>query len=326
MKNGILDGVDVTLTPEQHMLVDATRALAGAGDAVATWSALVDAGFVALRLPHERGGGGASAVEVALVAEELGRTLSPVPYLGTVLTLELVAATPFDDVTAVLVEGRPGAVVLSEDLLGLSDAGVAVDVAEGALAVGVVDGDLLECEIGDHLDGIDPTRPLACASRAHALARLDPGVGRRWEALALTLLCADLVGTMHGALDGAVAHARGRTQFDRPIGSFQAVQHLCADAAVSVEGARSATWRAAWAVDALAPTEALEAARVAKAWCSEAGREVCEAAIQVWGGLGMTWECDAHRYLRRALLSRSLLGDEGHQLSLLAGLDRTEVR
>ena len=326
MKNGILGSVDVTLTPEQHMLVDATRALAAVGDAAAVWSALVDAGFVALRLPHARGGGGAGAVEVALVAEELGRVLAPVPYLGTVLALEMVAATPFDDVTAALVEGRPGAVVLSDDLLGLADAGVAVDVAEGALALGAADGDLVECEVGEHLDGIDPTRPLARASRAHALARLDPGVGERWEALALTLLCADLVGAMHGALDGAVAHARERTQFDRPVGSFQAVQHLCADAAVSVEAARSATWRAAWAVDALPPAEALDAARVAKAWCSESGRDVCEAAFQVWGGLGMTWECDAHRHLRRALLSRSLMGDEGHQLSRLAGLDPAGVR
>lgn len=326
MKNGILGGVDVTLTSEQHMLVEATRSLAGAGDAVATWSALVDAGFVALRLPHERGGGAASAVEVALVAEELGRVLAPVPYLGTVLALELVASTPFDDVTAALVAGRPGAVVLADDLLGLAGAGVAVDVAEGALALGAADGDLVECAVGDHLDGVDPTRPLARAARAHALARLDTGAGERWQALALTLLCADLVGAMHGALDGAVAHARERTQFDRPIGSYQAVQHLCADAAVAVEGARSATWRAAWAVDALPPPEALDAARIAKAWCSESGRDVCETAIQVWGGLGMTWECEAHRYLRRALLSRALLGDEGHQLSRLAGLDPAGVR
>jgi alkylation response protein AidB-like acyl-CoA dehydrogenase len=131
------------------------------------------------------------------------------------------------------------------------------------------------------------------------------------------LLCADLVGTCTGALEGAVAHARVRQQFGRPIGSFQAVQQLCADQLVTVEACRSITWQAAWAVDALEPAEALAQAQMAKAYCSEVARTVCEAAIQVWGGLGMTWECPAHRYLRRALLDRQLLGDERAQLGAI---------
>jgi alkylation response protein AidB-like acyl-CoA dehydrogenase len=107
-------------------------------------------------------------------------------------------------------------------------------------------------------------------------------------------------------------------QFGRPIGSFQAVQQLCADQHVTIESARSITWQAAWAVDALDPAEALGLARVAKAWCAAAARPVCEAAIQVWGGLGITWECEAHRYLRRALVDRALLGDERTHLAAIA--------
>jgi len=143
-------------------------------------------------------------------------------------------------------------------------------------------------------------------------------------------MCADLVGICAAALEGAVDHAREREQFGRPIGSFQAVQHLCADQLVSVEASRSITWQAAWAVDALTSAEALAAAQVAKAYCSEMARTVCEAVIQVWGGLGMTWECPAHRYLRRALLDRQLLGNERDLLAAIArerlGQDQCEAR
>ncbi len=126
-------------------------------------------------------------------------------------------------------------------------------------------------------------------------------------------LAADLLGVMRGALDVAVTYARDRVQFGVPVGSFQAVQHLCADALVMVESARSATWHAAWAVDELPPDEAVLAARIAKAWCSRAGVEVCETAVQVLGGIGMTWEHLAHVHLRRALLDRTALGDEREQ-------------
>jgi len=157
-------------------------------------------------------------------------------------------------------------------------------------------------------------------------------MGSRWHAQALAWLCADLVGTCTGALEGAVAHARVRQQFGRPIGSFQAVQQLCADQLVTVEACRSITWQAAWAADALEPSEALVQAQMAKAYCSEVARTVCEGAIQVWGGLGMTWECPAHRYLRRALLDRQLLGDERAQLGaivderLVTAATKTKVR
>jgi alkylation response protein AidB-like acyl-CoA dehydrogenase len=135
-----------------------------------------------------------------------------------------------------------------------------------------------------------------------------------WTALGLALTSAELVGAMRGALDLATGYAKDRRQYGRPVGSFQAVQHLLADALVAMEGARSTTLHAAWAVDALPPDEALAAAALAKAWCARAARSVCETAIQVHGGIGNTWECLAHVHLRRALLSTDVLGGTGPSL------------
>jgi alkylation response protein AidB-like acyl-CoA dehydrogenase len=114
---------------------------------------------------------------------------------------------------------------------------------------------------------------------------------------------------MDGAVQLATEYAIGAPPVRRAIGSFQAVQHLLADAFVLPEGARSVTLHASWAVDELPAADALAAAAVAKAYCARAARQVCETAIQVHGGIGNTWECLAHVYLRRALLSGDLLGD-----------------
>ena len=125
---------------------------------------------------------------------------------------------------------------------------------------------------------------------------------------------ADLVGIMRGGTELATDYAKERRQYGAPIGSFQAVQHLLADAHVLTEGSRSVMVHAAWAVDALPPTEALAAAAGAKAYCARSARTVCETVIQVHGGIGNTWECMAHVFLRRALLSTDILGGVGASL------------
>jgi alkylation response protein AidB-like acyl-CoA dehydrogenase len=114
---------------------------------------------------------------------------------------------------------------------------------------------------------------------------------------------------MRGAIELTCTYATQRQQYGAAIGSFQAVQHLLADAFVAMEGSRSVALHAAWAVDALPARDALVAAVVAKAYCARAARDVCETAIQVHGGIGHTWECLAHVYLRRALLATDVLGD-----------------
>jgi alkylation response protein AidB-like acyl-CoA dehydrogenase len=138
------------------------------------------------------------------------------------------------------------------------------------------------------------------------------------EAFSLSMLAADLLGIMQGAVDAATDYVSSRKQFGVPVGSFQAVQHLAADAKVLLEGTRSAIWYAAWATDALDPAEALLAARQAKAYASSAALEVVEIQIQMLGGIALTWEERSHVRTRRALLDRVTFGDETSQHDAIA--------
>lgn len=138
-------------------------------------------------------------------------------------------------------------------------------------------------------------------------------VGQGWPILRRVLdigmagLCAEMVGTGQKALDMAVAYAKERVQFGKPIGSFQAVKHKCVDMMVQVENARSLTYYAAWAVDENVP-EARQAVPMAKAYCSDMCKTVTSEAIQVHGGIGFTWEHDMHLFYRRALAGEAMFG------------------
>jgi alkylation response protein AidB-like acyl-CoA dehydrogenase len=295
-------------------------------------------GWFELRGPGEGGGPLASGVEVAIVARELGRAAADTPFLGPVVAADLArrAGAELGDSGA--------AVVLDPTLLDLavvpvsdSAEGVAVDCA--GLAQGLLlapgDGDtcrIVAVAIADAAPATDLTRALgavaivADAQNTPIGEAVDGASIDRSRALALAVTVADLLGTMEGVLDTTVVYALERQQYGVAIGSFQAVQHLLAEARVLVEGSISLAQYAAWAVDEMPPDEALEAGAVAKAYCARAARTVCETAIQVHGGIGNTWECFVHVHLRRALLSSALLGDEGHHLRSLArrrlGYDR----
>lgn len=138
-------------------------------------------------------------------------------------------------------------------------------------------------------------------------------VGKGWPILqrvldqAMAGLCAEMVGTGQRALDMAVAYAKERVQFGKPIGSFQAVKHKCVDMMVQVENARSLTYYAAWTVDENVP-EARQAVPMAKAYCSDMCKTVTSEAIQVHGGIGFTWEHDMHLFYRRGLASEAAFG------------------
>lgn len=133
------------------------------------------------------------------------------------------------------------------------------------------------------------------------LGELTDEEAGRWRALALTVTCADLVGAARGAHALAVEYAKVREQYGATIGSYQAVGHLLAESLALIEGSVSVARHAAWAVDELPAAEAIEAARVAKIYCARGALTVCETSIQVHGGIGNTWECLAHIYLRRVL-------------------------
>jgi hypothetical protein len=133
------------------------------------------------------------------------------------------------------------------------------------------------------------------------LAELSDEDRGRWYALALTATTADLVGAARGSLALATEYAKVREQYGSAIGSYQAVRHMLAEGQALIEGSISVLRHAAWAVDELPGRDAVEAARIAKIYSARAALTVCETSIQVHGGIGNTWECLAHVYLRRVL-------------------------
>jgi hypothetical protein len=217
----------------------------------------------------------------------------------------------------------------SDGASGVEVAIVAEEFARGLVDVpflGPVLADDLSGRVGRHVSvtvdsapGVDLTgSTVGVVETPSALAELSSDHAQRWQALALVTTCADILGAARGAHALAVDYAKVREQYGSTIGSYQAVAHLLAEGLALIEGSISVLRHAAWGVDELSPAEAVQAARVAKVYCARAARTVCETAIQVHGGIGNTWECFVHVYLRRALLSSSLLGDEGHHLRALA--------
>jgi alkylation response protein AidB-like acyl-CoA dehydrogenase len=147
---------------------------------------------------------------------------------------------------------------------------------------------------------------------------------RRHLDLGATAYAAELLGASQHMLDESVAYAKDRVQFDKPIGSFQAVKHRLADMLVDVEGMRSAVYWAAWCIAAHHP-DAPVAASTAKVWCSDAARRVVGSALQVHGGIGFTWEHDTHLYLKRVQLDALAFGDAVVHRERLAQLLRVRL-
>jgi alkylation response protein AidB-like acyl-CoA dehydrogenase len=337
----------IAFTPEQQLLHDTASRLAediGTADpsrvaeAVVLdeqWARVVELGVPTLRSPALCGLS-TSGVETAIVVEQLARTLSAVPVVGqAVLVPELLEAAGAEKELELIAEGNLRiAPVLSADLMRIGSPdgrGVTFDAAgatHGLLAI-PLDGERLlvwaQVDEGGE-SGLDLTRVLRVipdefASSASAIG--EPISDERWrrlEALALTAISADLLGVMQGALDDAVRYAGDRLQFGVKIGSFQAIQHLLADAWVRVEGARSCVWHAAWAIDHLPVEEARLAAMTAKAYTAAAGRDVVEASVQVFGGIAITWEHVSHLRLRRTLLDRTVFGDESVHHEAIASM------
>jgi hypothetical protein len=288
--------MDVRLTPEQQQLRDAAaklsddlgpgsvQDLADDGRITKLDKQIQQTGWRSLRSD------GASGVEVAIVAEEFGRGLVDAPFLGPVLADDLARQVGQD--------GSGSTVVVS---------GHAVD-ARGYRRALTLDGTTVSAvDVGAARDAVDLTRAAADISgTATAVGDLGSDAAQRWLALAYATTSADLVGTARGAHTLACDYAKIREQYGKSIGSYQAIAHLLAESLALIEGSVSILRHAAWAVDELDPTDAIRAGRLAKVYCARAARTVCETAIQVHGGIGNTWECLAHVYLRRALTSTQL--------------------
>ena len=275
----------------------------------------------------------ATAQECALLAEEHGRQPMTTSFVGTALlapellrllgdtgqgtrqgTVQPDCATPTIALTQDL--RFPGPDPSSDDLAAWD-----CDGADAALCV-ATDGTVTVRELGAAAPTADlgrSVRRIPKDSPAQELGRLDPAQYAQWRAFALVMVSSELLGAARSLLEQSVEYARERRQYGREIGSFQAVQHILADATVLVEACTSATRYAAWCLDdGQRPAQALQAGRVAKAEANTSLPEVVRAAMQVFGGIAQTWEFSAHLYLRRILVGGLTLATTPELLASLA--------
>lgn len=301
------------------------------------WQAGANIGWPALVVPEETGGAGAGVVELAVVMEELGRGVAPVPLLST--SMATIALLEFgggahDGLVATIAAGEARPTLAwhrggTSDRATLSDDGAQLSgsvshVIDAPSATGVVvvaDGGVVHVPMDrdgvtvESTTALDPTRPLGTVTfddvvvePANLLAGDPTVIERRARNVGAMLLANELVGVAAAAHAMAVDHAKTRTQFGRAIGSFQAIKHLLADDLVAIEAARSVAWQAARALAAGDDAEAAVTVPMAASLCPEVAAEVTGHVIQVHGGIGFTWEHDAHLYYKRASAAHHLLG------------------
>lgn len=315
-------------------------------------------GVLGMAVPEADGGVGGCLIDQAVAVEEFGAALACGPLFGTVyLAIPALVACPSgpvrDPLLAALVDGERTAAVVFGDRAGVFDpAGVALTATpdgENVTITGVAP-QVVDAVAADHLlvaatgpEGVglyvvdaaetrrtalvtlDLTRPQAAVAFDAVPARMLAGPGEAERAIdhalqvAAALLAVEQVGAAQHLLDLAVEYAKSRLQFGRPIGSFQAVKHRLADMLVELEHARSTAYHAIWALTDGSDDPTL-AASIAQATCSAALSRIAADAIQVHGGIGFTWEHQAHLYFKRATTDAALLGSAEQHRSRVAEL------
>lgn len=288
----------------------------------AAWDRLAAMGLLGALVPEADGGLGLLPVDVVLCWEAAGRSALPAPLAETVVGVPLLAAAGDRGLAAAVLDGSRILTVV------LDGSGLAPYVPGSDLAlVGSVDG------VGLVVDPADSAEPTAAVDHARPLGRLGPGAGtpldvdparlaELWDR-GVVACAAQQLGSAAAMLDLTVAYVRVREQFGVPVGSFQAVKHRLADAALAVAKARPVVYAAAWALGA----DAAAAARhvpAAKILATQAARTVAAAALQGHGAIGYTTEHDLHLWLKRAWALAGAWGDERTHRRTLAGcLDLT---
>jgi alkylation response protein AidB-like acyl-CoA dehydrogenase len=301
----------------------------------ALWGELSELGWPGIAISEQYGGQGLGQIELSILCEELGRVLAPVPFLGSAMA-------------ATVIEQDGSAEERERWLRGLATGetiGALGSVVDGTaeLVIGGAEADvfvLIEPDGGGRLlsNAEAEVTPVAAIDPTRSAARVEfdsarPG-GGAGETLgdgacaglgrALVSVSSELVGVCERALEMTVEYVKDRRQFGVPVGSFQAVSHRCAQMLLDTEKARSTAASAAWTADA-DPERLAEAAAMAKAAASDAGREVTAAAIQMHGGIGFTWEADVHWLYKRAQLDAALLGGAKRHRARLAELLARQV-
>jgi alkylation response protein AidB-like acyl-CoA dehydrogenase len=327
-----------------------------AGYDSAVWSQMAEQmGLQGLAIPEEFGGSGFSFVELGIVLEEMGRSLLCAPFFSTVVMAANVLLHSGDDAAKAeylpkIAMGEITATVAFTEPSGKWDeSGITLAAgADGTLngtKMFVLDGHTADVIIvaaqssaGTSLYAVDGnaaglTRTaLSTMDQTRKQAKLEfnnvaatavgtPGEG--WNVLSKVLdliaigLAAEQVGGAQKVLEMAVEYAKVRVQFGRPIGSFQAIKHKCADMLLEVESAKSAAYYGMWCASEM-NDELPSVASLAKAYCSEAYFHATAENIQIHGGIGFTWEHPAHLYFKRAKSSELLFGDPTYHRELLA--------
>ncbi len=373
------------------------------------WEALEEQGWLAVEAPESAGGLGLGFVEVAVLAEQVGRCNAPAPFVPTVLARAALApgssappARAPAPASSAASSAPAGPAPAASSVASGSAAGWAAALAEGT-AIGTVGwapagtsrvlvpyapvADVVVVVVGDDVHVVDlaaggrpPAEPAMDLTRCVGWIDLDrlpasrladpeppspqplspeqasseqasseppspepassapspsgpasPGQRPAAGTAAARLLdrgaaaySAEMLGGAARVLEMATGYAKERVQFGRPIGSFQAVKHRCADMLVDVEGMVSTAYYAAWCVSVDDPDRSV-AASTAKVWCSDAARRVMASGLQVHGGIGFTWDHDLHLFLKRAQLDQVVFGDATFHRERLAGLLRARL-
>jgi alkylation response protein AidB-like acyl-CoA dehydrogenase len=292
----------------------------------ALWSEIAELGWPGIFIDEEHGGQGLGVVELVILQEELGYALAPTPFFSNVAAGFLIQQAGSDEQKERLLPGiASGQQRGSVGVVTNGEAPLVPD-ADSAAVIVLVDGDgATVVEAGgaeiEQRDTIDSTRRFSTVRAGSGGEPLggdvQAGVDRAEIALA-----AELVGVAQWAMEQAVAYAKDRKQFDRPIGSYQAVAHRCAQMMLEVESSRSAVYYSGWVADNEPETLSL-AASMAKAYAADTGWRVTASSLQVHGGIGFTWEHDLHFFLKRARTDGHLLGSprvHRDRVAELAGL------
>jgi alkylation response protein AidB-like acyl-CoA dehydrogenase len=296
----------------------------------ALWGELSQLGWPGIAVPEEHGGQGLGRIELSILCEELGSSLAAVPFLPSVMAATLIelagSSAQRDRWLASLASGE------AKGALGVAEDGVA------ELVIGAVEADVIvlveddrtarllareEAEVTS-VPSIDPTRSTAHVNAPEGAGEeLDGDVAGGIDR-SLVAVSSELVGVCDRALALTVAYVKDRRQFGVPVGAYQAVSHRCAQMLLETEKARSTAAFAAWTADA-DPERLAEAAAMAKAAASDAGREVTASAIQAHGGIGFTWEADVHWLYKRAQLDAALLGGATRHRARVAAILAEQV-
>jgi alkylation response protein AidB-like acyl-CoA dehydrogenase len=297
------------------------------------WAGLVNIGVPGILVSEENGGLGMSSLDAAIVAEALGSHTAHAPFIGSAVmapvALEAAGVNP-DDILGALMSGEKrvgiavGETIATRRDTGIRSQGTALTgkalyvLDHGADAYLVADQNkalfLVECAsdgVSDQpLATIDETRrtgELILDGAAATKVSDDPSVLQKSLDAGRVMLAADTLGAAQNMLDQAVAYAKEREQFNRPIGSFQAVKHMCAEMAAELEPCRALVWFAAHALDEL-PLEATVTACHTKAHLSDVGKFIAKTSTEVHGGMGFTDLVGLHYWFKRVGFNRQLLG------------------